>query len=432
MDDRAPRDGYGPATHLIHGQTRSPKWEYSHHVLPPLTTSTTFRLDSVGRGMRGFQDFASDAEGDGVTSPTYIYDRLDEPNVALLEDHLREAEGGEAAVAFACGMAAISAVLMTCSKAGGSIFAHRTMYGCTFSLLTAQLPRYGITTRQVDARNPGNIADAVDDSTRIVYFETPANPTMECLDIAAIRRALAPINARRTPEDQVQIVVDNTFHTFWGQRPLALGADIVVDSLTKAVGGFGVNMGGVAIIPQRMHGAIRGHRKDFGGVMAPTAAWQIMVYGLSTLPIRMERQNATAQIVAEFLESHPKVGRVYYPGLASFPDAEIARRQMTTPDGRFCPGSMIYFELAGEPKESFDRCERMINAVASDSYCITLAVSLGMTKTLIEAPGLMTHCALDAVSQATAGIHPGGVRLAIGLEDPEDLRRDLERALEKA
>lgn len=427
--DRGPRDAYGPTTRLIHGQPRSAKWEYSHHVLPPLTTSTAFRLDSVGRGMRGFMDFAADDQGDGVTSPTYIYDRLDEPNVALLEEHMREAEGGETAVAFACGMAAISAVMMVCSKAGGTIVAHRTMYGCTYSLLTSQLPRYGITARQVDARIVGNVVDAVTADTRVVYLETPANPTLECIDIGALRAALAPINANRDPGDEVLIVVDNTFQTFWGQRPLALGADVVVDSLTKNVGGFGVNMGGVVVAPQWLHGPLRGHRKDFGGVLTPSSAWQIMVYGLSTLPVRMERQNATALRIAGLLESHPKVGRVLHPGLASFPYADIARRQMTTPDGRFCPGSMIYFELSGERGESADRCERMINAVASESYCITLAVSLGMTKTLIEAPNLMTHCALGAEAQEKAGIHPGGVRLAIGLEDPDDIWRDLEGAL---
>ncbi len=429
---RDQRDAYGPGTRLIHGQPRSTRWEYSHHVLPPLTTSTTFRLDSTHRGAQGFVDFATDVADDGSTPPTYIYDRLDEPNIGMLEEQMREAEGGEAAVAFACGMAAISAALMTCSGAGHSIVAHRTMYGCTHSLLTTKLPRYGMTVRTVDARNPGNVADAVTDDTRVVYFETPANPTMECIDIAAIRKALEPVNALRAPDDQVLIIVDNTFHTFWGQRPLALGADVVVGSLTKNVGGFGVNMGGIVVGPRRLHGPLRAHRKDFGAVLSATAAWQILVYGVSTLPVRLEQQSATALKIAKFLESHPKVGRVLYPGLESYPYREIAKRQLTTPLGHFCPGSMIYFEIAGERAEAAERCGRMINTVASDSYCITLAVSLGMTKTLIEAPNLMTHCALDAKAQEAAEIHPAGVRLAIGLEDAADLQRDLENGLAKA
>ncbi|HOU52934.1 MAG TPA: PLP-dependent transferase [Myxococcota bacterium] len=430
--DRPERPRYANWTRLIHGQPHSPLWDYSHHVLPPLTTSTTFRMESVSRGQRGFLDFATDAAASEDRPPTYIYDRLDEPNVALLEEHLREAEGGESAVAFACGMGAISAALMVCSRAGSSIVAHRTLYGCTFSLLTTQLPRYGIQTRLVDARDLDQVIGAIDDTTRVLYLETPANPTLHLVDIQALRKALEPINARRGPEDQVLIVVDNTFQTFWGQRPLELGADLVVASLTKNVGGFGVDMGGIVVGPRRLHGPLRGHRKDFGGVLSPSAAWDILVYGLSTLPLRLARQVETAGRVAAFLEGHPKVARVSWPGLPSFPQADLARRQMRTPEGAFCPGAMIYFEMAGDPRQAFEARERMVNHVAAESYCVTLAVSLGMTKTLIEAPGLMTHCALDPATQEAAGIHPGGVRISIGLEAADDLIRDLENALEKA
>jgi cystathionine beta-lyase/cystathionine gamma-synthase len=418
---------------MIHGKHRSEKWDYDHHVIPPKTASTTFRLDSVGRGKRGFTEFGVPKDEREGRRPTYIYDRLDEPTIAMLEDQIREAEGGEAACAFACGMAAISAVFMTATRTGGNIIAHPTMYGCTYSLLSNRLPRFGIETRFVDVSNPDALLAAVDSRTGLVYLETPANPTLECLDIAAIRETLAPVNARRHPEDQVLIVVDNTFQTFWGQRPLELGADIVVASLTKGVGGFGVDMGGMVVSPARFDSPLRCHRKDFGGVLPPATAWNYLVYGVPTLPIRVDRQVETALEVARFLEGHTRVARVHYPGLDSFPWAGIARRQMTTPEGIFCPGTMIYFEVNGEDLEQARKsCEAVINRLAADSYSFTLAVSLGMTKSLVEAPGLMTHSALDPCAQSKAGIHIGAVRLSIGLESSQDLIRDLESALAKA
>lgn len=427
----APEDKgqYHPGTRFIHGKHRSEKWDYDHHVIPPMTASTAFRLDSASRGQKGFIDFAEPREG--VTTPTYIYDRLDEPTIGMLEDLLRDAHGGECACAFACGMAAISAALMTSNRAGGNIVAHRTMYGCTFSLMTNWLPRFGVKTRFVDATDPASVLAAVDDETRAVYLETPTNPILECIDIAAVKAALAPINAQRAPKHQVVVIVDNTFATPWGQRPLDHGADLVVEALTKNVGGFGVDMGGVVVAPRRFHKSLRGQRKDFGGVLPPANAWHFMVYGLPTLGTRLAQQTTSAGLVARYLEQHPKVARVSYPGLESYRWAEVARRQMVDPDGRFCPGSMIYFEVKGDLEESRVRCERLINHVASDAYCVTLAVSLGMTKTLIEAPGLMTHSALDACTQSAAGIHPGGVRLSLGLEAAKDVIADLDRALDR-
>ncbi len=423
------KEGYRLDTRLIHGKHRSEKWDYGHHVIPPITASTAFRLDSASRGLQGFVDFADPKEAARALNPIYIYDRLDEPTVGMLEDLMREAEGGESACAFACGMAAIAAALMVTGKQGSNIVAHRTMYGCTFSLMSNWLPRFGVTTRLVGAGDLDELVAAIDDHTRSVYLESPANPTLECIDIAAVKAALAPINARRGPKDQVMLIVDNTFSTPWTQRPIQLGADIVVESLTKAVGGFGVDMGGVVVGPQRLHKAFRGYRKDFGGVLPPANAWNFMVYGLSSLSLRLARQQENAIRVAQVLEAHPAVARVLYPGLESFPWKEIAKRQMVDPEGRFCPGSMIYFEMAGNLDEARDRCARVIDHIAAEAYSITLAVSLGMTKTLIEAPGLMTHCALDPNAQSAAGIHPGGIRLSLGIENVDDLLKDLEAGL---
>jgi len=417
-------------TQLIHGPHRTEKWDYDHHVIPPITASTTFRLDSAQRGQRGFVDFANPKAAAQAMNPIYIYDRLDEPTVGMLEDLMRDAEGGECAVAFACGMAAISASLMVTGRAGSNVVAHRTMYGCTFSLMSNWLPKFGIRARLVDASDPAAVAAAIDDKTRAVYIETPANPTLQCIDIAAVRAAIAPFNASRGPKDQVVLIVDNTFATPWGQRPLSLGADIVVESLTKNVGGFGVDLGGMVVAPERFLKSFRGYRKDFGGVLPPGSAWDFMVYGLPTLPMRLARQCDTALAVARFLLGHPGVSRVHYPGLESFPWRAVAEKQMRDPEGRFCPGSMIYFEVAGELEQARQRCQRVVDHIAKEAYSITLAVSLGMTKTLIEAPGLMTHSAMDACAQSAAGIHPGGIRLSIGLENPVDLIADLKEALD--
>jgi cystathionine beta-lyase/cystathionine gamma-synthase len=418
-------------TRLIHGKHRTEKWDYDHHVIPPITASTAFRLDSADRGQQGFVDFANPKAAARAMNPIYIYDRLDEPTVGMLEDLVREAEGGECAIAFACGMAAISASLMVTGRAGSNVVAHRTMYGCTFSLMSNWMPRFGLAARFVDGSDRGALLAAVDDKTRAVYLETPANPTMECLDLAAIRSTLAPVNAGRGPKDQVVVIVDNTFATPWGQRPLSLGADIVVASLTKNVGGFGIDLGGMVVAPERFLKSFRGYRKDFGGVLPPHSAWNYMVYGLPTLPIRLARQMESAAAVSAFLEAHPRVARVSWPGLESFPWKEVARRQLVDPEGRFCPGSMIYFEVAGDLDESRARCARVVDHIAKNAYSVTLAVSLGMTKTLIEAPGLMTHSALDACAQSVAGIHPGGIRLSLGLECADDVIGDLAAALDR-
>ena len=419
--------GSSKSTRLIHGRSNTANWEYNHHAIPPITASTTFRLSSVSRGQKGFMAFGNPEMAD---SPTYIYDRLDEPTTSMLEEVMADGEGGECAVAFACGMAAISTTILACCGAGEHIVAHPVMYGCTYSLLTNQLPRFGISTSFADARDVAAVRAAIGNATRLIYVETPANPTLECIDLRNLAELVAEINSERDEAARIRIVVDNTFQTLWGQRPLEHGADIVVASLTKNVGGFGVDMGGIAVIPKSLCARLKGLRKDFGGVLPPRAAWDFIVYGLPTLPVRLARQVRSSQTVAEYLESHPMVAKVAYPGLASFEFAEIARRQMVTPEGDFCPGHMIYFEMDGTPAEAARRRENFINHLAEHSYSITLAVSLGMTKTLIEAPGLMTHSSFDPETQMKLGIHPGGIRLAVGLEDVADIIGDLTAAFE--
>ncbi len=426
----ARKEDYRMRTHLIHGNFESKKWDYNHHVIPPVSHSTAFRLSSLHRGAQGFVQFASADEALSGHIPIYIYDRLDEPTRAMLEENLAYGEGGEIAVTFASGMAAISTALGVTLRQGQEVLAHQILYGCTYSLMTNWLPRFGMQVRFEDFLKPESLLGLVTPATRVLYFETPLNPTMELIDIAAIRRVADEVNAHREERDRVLVIVDNTFATPFCQRPLKLGADIVVESLTKDIGGFGTDGGGAVIAAADWYNHLMLFRKDFGGVLAPRSAWAILVYGLPTLATRMVNQQKTALRVAKFLSDHPKVASVNYPGADNFPQKALAHRQMLDPDGKFAPGSMLYF-LLKEAEGKQTRAEKLVDYIAERAYTITLAVSLGQIKTLIEHPFTMTHAALPEERKLAFGMHPEGVRLSMGLEDWRDIIRDLEIALEK-
>jgi cystathionine beta-lyase/cystathionine gamma-synthase len=416
-------------TRLIHGIGRSRKWDYDHHVVPPMTSSATFRLDSVSRGAQGFVEFGHLSPDSKERGPIYIYDRLDEPTRGMLEENLAVAERAECAVCFASGMAAISAALGILAPSGSHILSHRTIYGCTYSLMTNWLPRIKVETTFADLVDPNALANNIRENTRVLYFETPVNPDMQIIDIGAARRTLNEINRHRPAEHRVWMVVDNTFASPFCQRPLTLGADVVVESLTKAIGGFGTDLGGVVAGPKSLHDSLVMYRKDFGASLSPKSAWPPLVYGLPSLGARMANYQKTAHHIARFLENHPKVEYVRYPGLANFPQFELAKKQMVDEGGHFAPGSMIYFVL--RQKSATDNPgERLIDWIAANSYCITLAVSLGQIKTLIECPYSMTHAALPADRKADDGLVPGGVRLSVGLEDWHDLMSELSEALD--
>jgi methionine-gamma-lyase len=424
------KEDYGLRTHLIHGNFESKKWDYNHHVVPPVSHSTAFRLTSLERGAKGFVRFASADEALSGHIPIYIYDRLDEPTRSMLEENLAYAEGGEICVTFASGMAAISAALGTALRQGQEVLANEILYGCTYSLMTNWLPRFGMQARFADFLKPGLLAGQIKPATRVLYFETPINPTMELVDIEAICRIAEEANAHREEKDRVLVIVDNTFATPYCQRPLKLGADVVVESLTKALGGFGTDMGGAIVASSQWYNLLMLFRKDFGGVLAPRSAWSILVYGLPTLAARIANMQKSAHHVAEFLCKHPKVTSVSYPGADCFGQKALARRQMTSPEGKFAPGSMMYFVLKGTDSKQ-TRAEKLVDYIAEHAYSITLAVSLGQIKTLIEHPFSMTHSALPDDQKRAFGLHPEGIRLSIGLEDWRDIIRDLELALEK-
>jgi methionine-gamma-lyase len=419
----------GMSTFLIHGTAQTTRWDFSHHTVPPLSSSVTYRLDSAERGGRGFLQFGRHREEE--TETVYIYDRLDEPTRSILEDDLAKAEGGEICCTFSTGMAAISAALGILLTPGDHIVAYGTLYGCTYSLLTRWLSRLQIATTFCDFTDLAAVRAAIRPETRVLYAETPANPTMELVDLVGLCALRDEVNADRPADRKLQILIDNTFASPYCQRPLEFGVDLVIESLTKNICGFGTDMGGAVIGGRRFEEELFMYRKDFGGVLSPKSAWAILVYGLSTLTLRAKRQIDTAFKVAEFLERHPKVARVHYPGLPSHPQHALAQKQMRSTLGTFAPGTLLYFETREEGNEPL-HARRLINWAAKHSYCITLAVSLGNIRTLIEAPGIMTHAALPCAAQKDARIAVNGIRLSFGLEKAEDIMVDLEQGLAQA
>lgn len=414
-----------PRTKAIHGESSSKAWEFSHHLIPPMTASTTFRLESLERGAQGFSAFGAEQKPD---SPIWIYDRLEEPTTKMLEDQLQAMEGGECAVSFASGMGAISSTLLALLNAGQKVVAHKTLYGCTYSLLTSWLPRMGFGHEMIDVNDLKTLETSLQDpKTRILYFESVSNPILEIADLESIVNLVKKINASRTPENQIYTVVDNTFPTPWALRPISWGIDFVIQSLTKNISGFGTEMGGAVIARKEFETLLRVARKDFGAIIHPYSAWHILVYGISTQSLRFEQQQRTAMKVASFLDRHPKVESVLYPGLENHPQYSLAQKYLQSPEGEFSPGTMISFQLKGD----METCKSFVDDIAKHSYSITLAVSLGLNKTLIEVPGFMTHAAIPADKQSSSGIDPRAIRLSIGLENSKDILKDLEEALSR-
>ncbi len=422
---------YSMQTHLIYGKNISKKWDYSHHVVAPLSSSVLFRLDSVERGAEGFMEFANSKALGEDSIPIYIYDRLGEPNKDILEENLAYIEKGETAVTFATGMGAISGILGILTKSGDEIIAHKTMYGCTFSLLNNWYPRYNIKYVPTDLTDLDSMKEAINEHTKVIYFESPANPNLDIIDIGGVRAIVDKVNKTRDEENQIQIVVDNTFATPYCQRPIELGAHFTVHSLTKGIGGFGTDMGGVVIGPKKFRDILLLYRKDFGAVLNTKAAWTVQTYGLPTLHVRIGAQIRNAIKVADYLNRHPKIQFVNYPGLEDYKFHELAKKQMRDFDGNFAPGSLIYFVLKGQDNEEMkENGRRMMNFAAEHAYTMTLAVSLGHTRTLIEHPASMTHSMIPADQLMDFGINPGGIRIAVGIEKVDDIIADLEKCLD--
>jgi len=367
----------------------------------PIYQTSTFIFDSAEQGGRRF----------ALEEAGYIYTRLGNPTTTVLEDKIAALEEGEAAVATSSGMGAISSTLWTVLKAGDHIVTDKTLYGCTFALMCHGLTRFGIDVTFVDTSNLDEVKNAMKENTRVVYLETPANPNLKIVDIEALAK-LAHTNPNTL------VIVDNTFATPYMQKPLTLGADVVVHSVTKYINGHGDVIAGLIITNKALADQIRfvGLKDMTGAVLGPQDAYYI-IRGMKTFEIRMERHCKNARKVVEFLNNHPKIERVYYPGLETHPGYEIAKKQMKD------FGAMISFELKG----GFEAGKTLLNSL---KLC-SLAVSLGDTETLIQHPASMTHSPYTKEEREAAGITDGLVRLSVGLENVEDIIADLEQGLEK-
>ena len=367
----------------------------------PIYQTSTFIFDSAEQGGRRFA-----LEEDG-----YIYTRLGNPTTTVLENKIAALEEGEAAVATSSGMGAISSTLWTVLKAGDHIVTDKTLYGCTFALMNHGLTKFGVEVTFVDTSNLDEVKKAMKKNTRVVYLETPANPNLKIVDLEALAK-LAHTNPNTL------VIVDNTFATPYMQKPLKLGADIVVHSVTKYINGHGDVIAGLVITNKELADQIRfvGLKDMTGAVIGPQEAYYI-IRGMKTFEIRMERHCKNARVVADFLNKHPKIEKVYYPGLETHPGYEIAKKQMKD------FGAVISFELKG----GFEAGKALLNNL---SLC-SLAVSLGDTETLIQHPASMTHSPYTKEEREAAGITDGLVRLSVGLENVEDIIADLEQGLEK-
>ncbi|MBN1336503.1 MAG: aminotransferase class I/II-fold pyridoxal phosphate-dependent enzyme [Deltaproteobacteria bacterium] len=403
----------GFRTRCLHAGEHVGQPQHATHANAIYQTST-FVFDSA---QQGAEYFSGEKEG-------YIYTRIGNPTVKVLEAKINALEGGDlkrlrpdvrvSTLAYSSGMAAIAGTLLAVASAGDTLLMGDVVYGATEHLASQVLRRLGIRTVEVDTSN----LDAVDRAirahpeARAIFFETPTNPMLAVTDISELCRVVRAVNP------DIRVAVDNTFATPYLQRPLELGADIVVHSTTKYIGGHGTVVGGLmTTIHDDVKNAAYTVIKDVGSVPSPFDAWLINM-GLKTLPVRMERCCANALGVARFLESHPKIERVFYPGLESSPFHALARRQMK----HF--GGMVSFEVRG----GLEAGRRLMDNVR----LFTLAVSLGSVDSLIQHPASMTHASVPREKREKGGVTDGLVRVSVGIEDVEDLIRALDEGLTKA
>jgi len=387
---------WGFATLAVHGAGGTDPMTGA--VSKPIYQSSTFAFKSAESGAA---IFAGEEEG-------YVYTRISNPTTEGLEQEIAFLEGGEAAVAFSSGMAATSGVILALAESGDNIVMCEPVYGGTHKLAQDILPRLGIEARAVDALDLGQLEDAIDQDTVLVWIETPANPTLKVVDISAI--------AEVTGKAGVPLAVDNTFASPYYQQPLALGAQIVVHSATKYISGHGDTVAGLVVTDQETADRIRNETlRELGGVISTFNAW-LLLRGLKTLPVRMDRHAFNAMRVAQYLSFHPGVERVMYPGLRTHPQHEIAARQMKG------FGGMVTFFIKGDRSDGTRVLDQM-------KLC-TLAVSLGDCDTLIEHPASMTHSSYEADELTQFGISENLIRISVGLEDVNDIIDDLRQALE--
>ncbi|MFQ3581065.1 MAG: cystathionine gamma-synthase [Chloracidobacterium sp.] len=376
----------GFATDVIHaGQAPDPS---TGAVTVPIYQTSTYVQDGLGR------------------HKGYEYARTHNPTRAALEANLAVLEGGVAGFAFASGMAAIHAVMTACLKAGDHVVVSDNTYGGTYRLFERVLTDFGLTFDYVDASEPAQVTAALRPTTRMVFLETPTNPVMRLCDIAAIAQVARPRG--------IHVVVDNTFMSPYFQRPLALGANIVVHSTTKYLNGHSDSVGGVVVVTEpALAERLAFVQNAAGAILSPMDAW-LTLRGIKTLVVRMQAHDANGRAIAQFLQEHPRVERVYYPGLAEHPHHALAKRQMSG------FGGMLAFDVG-----RLEAARKVLETLS----IFALAESLGGVESLACHPATMTHASVPPDERQRLGITDGLVRLSVGIEDLTDLLADVDRAL---
>ena len=389
-------DKLGPATRAIH-EGYDPA-DYDGSLTPPVFMTSTYAFESAEQGS---EIFAGERAG-------FVYGRTKNPTQTLLENRIASLENAEAALATASGVAAITATMWTLLKAGDTVLVDQVIYGCSFAFFTRGITKFGVNVKVIDMSDLDQVRDAMKCNPDIVFFETPSNPNVRIVDITSISKTAKNAGAL--------VVVDNTFATPILQRPLEFGADLVVHSATKFLGGHGDLLAGVVAGGQDLVNRIRGEglRVLSGATLAPHSAFLIM-RGLKTLSLRMQQHCRSAEVIARYLESSNTVRSVLYPTLESFAQHDLAERQM----GKM-GGAIVAVRFNGGVQSGRD----FINALG----LIKCAVSLGDAETLVQHPASMTHGIYGEEERAKFGIDDDLIRIAVGLEDVEDLIADIDQA----
>lgn len=365
---------------------------------PPIFLTSTFAFENTDK-VDAVMSFESE---------DYVYTRGNNPTLRLFENRMAALESGSGAVSFASGMAAISSVLFSFLRPGDKVLVHKTLYGSSYNVVTKVLPKYEIGYQIADLAQTKSLESMVDESTKVIYFETPSNPNLSIVDIRKIVEFAKPRG--------IKVVIDNTFATPYFQRPLEMGVDVVVHSATKYICGHGDVVAGVAVArdDEYIMSLKFDYMCEFGGVLSPFNAW-LLLRGLKTLGLRMRQHEANAIAVAEYLQKHPKVTGVQFPGLEDFPGHEIAKSQM---DGY---GAIVSFEVEG----GLEAAKRMVN----NTRLFQLAVSLGDCETLVQLPAAMTHRGYDQEILHEFGLTESMIRISVGLEHIDDILAELDQAL---
>jgi cystathionine beta-lyase/cystathionine gamma-synthase len=376
-------------------------------VAPPIVQTSTYRFDNSHDAVRY-------AQGD---PDVYVYTRYHNPTVRTAQEHLAEVMGADQTLLTASGMAAISSAILAVVKAGDTVISTPALYGGTYRFFRDILPRHGITVRYCDPGKLDALHTMITPKTKLVYFESPTNPTLDVVDIPALVAAVR--KGERRTRKHVTVMCDNTFATSLNQRPFELGVDVVVESATKYLGGHSDILAGVVAGTTTLVADAHFQMKYYGGCADPFAAY-LLLRSMKTFALRVERQNASAMALATWFERHPGVKRVLYPGLRSHPGHDAATGQMVRGAGY---GGMVTIEVAGGSKGAVKVCDALMVAVN--------AMSLGGAETLVSIPVYSSHVGMTARELRQHGVTPGMVRISVGLEDIADLKADFDRALRR-